>query len=232
MFGIEGINVNRVDLSGRLADEKPLEQMDFANLEATEFVVYAVPQKTGSYDFFLNNLRILTEPIPRALWPDKPLGEPVRIFYLYDYGNFIAMALGLPAVGWYSLGYLGVAIWSAFFAWIYGAAYRGFAGGRQSNVSVMSYAFIFSTTILAFRDGMLITIAKLALPYFFPIVLLTLLLRLMSPALLKSPREAPVLSGIVAPTSRQASEQVKRSERARARSRIAVPRAWRGSTVR
>jgi oligosaccharide repeat unit polymerase len=178
LFGVEGVNTNRVgsDVSGY--KNKPLEQMDFANLEPTEFVVYAVPKRTGSYDYFVNNLRIITEPIPRAIWKNKPIGDPVRFFYLYDYGNYIAMALGVPAMGWYSLGYLGVAIWAALFAWLYAYPYRRLCRGPQSNLAVMSYAIMFATAIVSFRDGLLLSIIKQLGAYMLPVAALLLLMRL------------------------------------------------------
>lgn len=184
LFGTEGINESRVGGNeGRFS--KPLEHMDFANLESFEFVVYAVPGRTGSFDYFLHNLRILTEPIPRALWKDKPMGEPVRLFYLYDHGNYIAMALGVPAVGWYSLGYIGVVMWAALFAWFYTICYRQFSRGKQGHFAVLGYAILLSTSFVAFRDGMILTILTLSLPYFAPLVLMLILVRLLAPELLQ-----------------------------------------------
>lgn len=69
-----------------------------------------------------------------------------------------------------SWGYLGVVIWSAFFGLIYGLVYRRFLRSRQSDLTVMSFVVFLATSILAFRDGSLLTIFKQGLFFFAPIV--------------------------------------------------------------
>jgi oligosaccharide repeat unit polymerase len=223
LFGIEGVNQNRV---GAERFHKPFEQMDFANLEAFEYMVYVVPQRSGTYDYFLNNLRVLTEPIPRALWKNKPLGEPFRRFYLYDYGNFIALASSVPAIGWYSMGYLGIVIWSAFFAWMYGAAYKRFVRSRQSNLALLSYSILLSTAILAFRDGALITVVKLSFYSFTPLLLIFGLVWMFRPSLLRS--GPPVVTRAAASA---APRTELRAYRRRAGDGHVVPRARRTSPL-
>ncbi|HYD24002.1 MAG TPA: O-antigen polymerase [Croceibacterium sp.] len=149
-------------------DARPLESQDIANLEFFEYLVWAVPKRTGSYDYFLHNLQIFTEPIPRALWKDKPVGAPIKMFELYRYGRTIGATSSMPGAGWYSWGYAGVAIWSAVFALIYGGAYRAVANSRQSNVAMITYAIFLATAVVAFRDGALITIMKQLLFYLVP----------------------------------------------------------------
>jgi hypothetical protein len=223
LFGVEGVNQNRV---GAEVYHKPFEVMDFANLEAFEFMVYAVPQRSGTYDYFLSNLRILTEPIPRALWKNKPLGDPFPRFYLYDYGTFIALASSMPAIGWYEWGYLGIVIWSAFFAWVYGAAYRRFARSRQSNVAVLSYAILLSTTILAFRDGALITVIKLAFYSFTPLILIGATISIFRPSLLRV--AVPPVARTAVPSE---PRMQLRAYRRRAGDGHVVPRARRTSPL-
>ena len=215
LFGIEGINEARV---GWGTHYKPFEHSDTAMLEAFQYVVYVVPQRSGSYDYFANNLRIITEPIPRALWPEKPYGSPVSFFNLYDYGTPIAMVLSMPGIGWYSLGYLGVAIWSALFAWFFGACYRSFAAGNQSNFATMSYAIVLGVAPLAFRDGLLLTILKLMFAYYLPLLLLLALVMIFYPQVLKRVSR-------MARSERAAPALQPRSQRQATRS--VVPRAWR-----
>jgi hypothetical protein len=51
-----------------------LEDMDLGNMEMFELLVYAIPQRTHTYSYFLDNLQVFTEPIPRMWWKGKPAG--------------------------------------------------------------------------------------------------------------------------------------------------------------
>lgn len=222
-FGLSGVNATRVWVDKKY---RPFEQNDTAMLEAFEFIVYAVPKRSGSYDYFTNNLRIFVEPIPRSWWKDKPAGSPVQFFHLYDYGNPIAMAHSMPGIGWLSMGYIGIVIWSALFAWFYGKAYALFASGRQTNLAVMTYAIVFSTTLIAYRDGLLITIIKLSFAYFIPLVVLIALVRLLDPRLLSSDHVGATGKAASIPRARgQLQPRAARNAAA-----ALVPRAWRGQT--
>lgn len=168
-------------------DLAPLEHMDFANLEYFEYIVYAVPQRTGTYDYFAHMLQIATEPIPRALWPDKPAGSPVQLFSLWDYGKPIGMTASLPGMGWMSLGYPGVAIQALIFALLFGYGYRALLMRRGGPVARLAYALVIGVSLIGFRDGTLLTLLRLVPFYFGPLLLALLFARLaagrMTPAL-------------------------------------------------
>ena len=152
----------------------PLEHMDFANLEYFEYMVYAVPKRTGTYDYFAHVLQVVTEPIPRVLWPDKPVGSPIQYFSLWDYGTPIGMTASIPGIGWMSLGYAGIVIQSLIFALIFGLLYRLLLTRRSSTLAVLAYALAISIGIIGFRDGTLLTLVRLV-PFFFGPLLLALL---------------------------------------------------------
>ena len=152
--------------------------MDFANLEYFEYIVHAVPQRTGTYDYFAHMLQIATEPIPRALWPDKPAGSPVQLFSLWDYGKPIGMTASLPGMGWMSLGYAGVAIQALIFALLFGYAYRALLLRRGGPVARLGYALVIGASLIGFRDGTLLTLVRLVPFYFGPLLLALLLARL------------------------------------------------------
>ena len=156
----------------------PLEHMDFANLEYFEFIVYAVPQRTGSWDYFAHNLQIFTEPVPRALWADKPIGSPVKFFELWDYGTPIGMTISLPGAGWMSLGYLGIVIYAAFFAFVYAWIYSRLLVRSVTATSMLAYALLVATSIVVFRDGLLLTLLRQLPFYFGPFVLALVIARL------------------------------------------------------
>ena len=164
------------------AELAPLEGMDFANLEYFEYIVYAVPQRTGTYDYFAGNLQIFTEPVPRALWKDKPIGSPVRTFSLWDYGRPIGMTASVPGAGWMSLGYPGVAIQALFFALLYAFGYRIFLQRKATPLAQLAYALLMATAFNVLRDGTLLTFVRQVPFHFGPLLLSLLALRILGPS--------------------------------------------------
>lgn len=199
-----------------------MESMDWANLEFFEYIVETVPRKTGTYGYFVDNLQVFTEPVPRKLWPEKPIGPPIRMFNLFDYGNPIGMTHSLPGYGWAQLGYLGVFAWCGLWGWALGAIYTAFARSRQGNLEVAAYFAFLPIFIIAFRDGAVITVLKTGVFYLTPVLAWMLAARLLGIPLYppRRPRErgAPV---IAAPAG-----QTPRSRRRVGTGEI-VPRAWR-----
>lgn len=157
-------------------ERKPLEHMDYANLEYFEYLVYAVPQRSGTHDYFLSYLQLFTEPVPRVLWPDKPAGPPVRPINLFDYGSPMGMTQSLPGAGWYELGWLGIVVHTAVFAALYSLFYRKAARPDASGMYLLFYVLLLATTIIGYRDGSLVSVAKMSLFYQAPVLLMALLL--------------------------------------------------------
>ncbi|MFM5953962.1 MAG: O-antigen polymerase [Novosphingobium sp.] len=155
-----------------LAQLRFLEGMDFANLEFFEYLVYVVPQRSGTWGYFLDNLQLFTQPIPRALWPGKPIGPPIQLFSLFDYGYPIGMTYSLPGEGWVQLGYLGVAIWCGMFGWLFGLAYNKFQKSRHGNPAVVAYLLFLPLGLTFFRDGFLLTIVQTAGFFLLPVLLI------------------------------------------------------------
>ena len=151
--------------------ERFLEGMDFANMEYFEYLVYVIPQRSGTYGYFNDVLQVFTEPVPRAIWPDKPAGAPFSRIKFFEYGNPITMSFSLPGEGWYSLGWIGVIIWSGVCGWALGWIYRRFVNGAQSAFQTATYMVFIPTLTLAFRDGQLVTVFRQSLFFFMPIFL-------------------------------------------------------------
>jgi hypothetical protein len=147
------------------------DQMDFANLEYLEYVVTVVPELTGTYDYFLNNLEIFTAPIPRTMWPSKPAGAPIVLYNLFDYGRPIGMSQTIVGQGWTDLGVIGVVIWCTLGGIAWGYYYRWFTQSSQTRFGVATYAMMLPLSVQWFRDGGLITIIKFPLFWVLPIVL-------------------------------------------------------------
>ncbi|MFC3175185.1 oligosaccharide repeat unit polymerase [Novosphingobium bradum] len=169
---------------GARIEERPEEDqfflygMDFANMEFFEYLVYVVPQRSGTYDYFLDNLQVFTEPIPRIWWSEKPVGEPLRRIRLFDYGFPIGMTRSLPGEGWYALGWIGVVMWCALWGGLLGKAYRNFVSRPQTTWRVACYMILVSTLIVGFRDGSLLTMARTIGVYFTPIAVWFVIARL------------------------------------------------------
>lgn len=162
----------------KLKELRFLEAMDFANLEFFEYLVYVVPQRSGTWGYFLNNLQLLTQPIPRAIWEGKPVGPPIQLFSLFDYGYPIGMTNSLPGEGWVQLGYLGVIIWCALFGWLFGVAYNKFQQSRHGNPILLTYLLFLPLSLTFFRDGFLLTIVQTAVFFLFPIWLIVRIAKL------------------------------------------------------
>lgn len=158
-------------------EPKWLEGMDFGNMEYFEFIVYAVPQRSGEYGYFTNNLQLFTEPVPRVLWPGKPAGAPFSNIKLFDYGYPIGMTRSLPGEGWYSLGWFGVIVWCGLWGAALGWLYRRWADSDQSTLKTLAYLLFLPSLVISYRDGTLLTVARQNLWFLAPVILAALLAR-------------------------------------------------------
>ena len=152
------------------SDEPFLGGMDFANMEYLEYVVYVVPQRSQTYTYFTELLQVFTEPIPRVLWPGKPIGAPIKMFSMFDYGYPIGATWSLPGVGWMGLGWPGVIMLCGLWGYGLGWIYRKFAQSDQSAFKVAAYMCFMPIMVVAFRDGLILTVLRQGIFYMFPIV--------------------------------------------------------------
>jgi hypothetical protein len=220
----------------------PMEGMDLGNLEMVEYLIHTVPRKTGTYEYFVDQLQIFTEPVPRALWKDKPIGQPIRFFNLFDYGFPIGMTRSMPGEGWTQLGLLGVAVWCGLWGIFLGWIYNAWIASRQSAIQTTAYFSLLCMLIIVYRDGLLLTLLRQGLFIMLPCALWFLFARLMSTPradelreramgqLLRLRRQAalPASDGPARAESRNeavASALVPRSRRHAAEA--VLPRAWR-----
>ncbi|MBT0668338.1 oligosaccharide repeat unit polymerase [Novosphingobium profundi] len=148
-----------------------LEGMDFGNMEFYEYIVHVVPKRTGTFGYFLDNLQLLTEPIPRMLWKGKPIGAPIQMFNLFDYGTPFGLTYSLPGEGWMQLGWPGVVIWCAFIGALCGWVYERVVNSQHSNFTVASFCVLTPLLLTFFRDGIIITFVKTAFWFGFPLLL-------------------------------------------------------------
>ena len=157
---------------------KFMEGMDFGNLEYFEYIVYVVPKRSGTYDYFLENLQLFTEPIPRVLWPGKPVGAPIKRVYLFDYGSPVGMTKSLPGQGWYFMSWFGVVIWCGLWGYGLGWIYRRFVEGPQNTLQVATYMIFLPVMVVAYRDGTILTVFRQGIFFLAPIALWFLIARM------------------------------------------------------
>jgi hypothetical protein len=143
---------------------------DFASFDSLTFIVGVVPDHTDTYTFGTQYLQLFTEPIPRALWTNKPAGPPIEFFDLNDYGNFRGLTPSLVGDGWMSFGWLGVGITLGTAGVILGIAYSAFA--RNQDIAHRAFAFLICNAVIVqlFRDGG-ITVFKFLLFTLAPVLL-------------------------------------------------------------
>lgn len=155
----------------RKVEKHFFDAQDFANLEYLQYVVWVVPDLTGTYDYFIHNLQVLTEPIPRVLWSGKPVGPPIRMFNYFDYGNPVGFTVSLPGQGWANLGVFGVVIWCAFGGALWARLYNWFMEGPQGRFQVAIYCVMLPIAVQWFRDGTLLSLIKFPLFLMLPVLI-------------------------------------------------------------
>lgn len=159
---------SRIDFENQ---EPFLGGMDFSNMEYMEYVVYVVPQRSKSYTYFSETLQLFTEPIPRVLWPGKPIGPPIKFFSMWDYGTPIGATWSLPGVGWMGLGWPGVVFLCGLWGYVLGLIYRRFVESDQSTFKVAAYMCFMPIMVVAYRDGYVLTVFRQGIFYMAPILL-------------------------------------------------------------
>lgn len=149
-----------------------LDNLDFGNYEFLTYIVSAVPEKTGTFTFGAQYLQLFTEPVPRMLWSEKPIGEPIKMFDLNGYGNFIGLTSSLAGDAWMSGGWLGIVIivfiLCTFYGWLFSLLIR------RANISPYHSAALVvfvGLLIQAYRDGGVVSLAKFSLFSLLPIIL-------------------------------------------------------------
>lgn len=210
---------DEVELISTGDDMRFLEGMHAANMEFFEYLVITVPEKSGHYGYFVENLQIFTEPVPRVLWKNKPVGAPIRMFDWGRLGRPVGMTGSLPGEGWTQAGWLGVIFWCALSGFLMGRAYEWFVRGPQSIFAVLAYMLFLPQCVLFFRDGVILSPLRDGVFYLLPIGLMWLAYRAMDfPPLrhLKRLVELPA-RGAAMPAPVPAMADTSPAERRRAR---------------
>jgi len=143
---------------------------DFANFDFLTFVTAVVPDRTGTFTYGSQYLQLFTEPIPRKLWPGKPIGAPVSYFSLNNYGNFTGMTVTLVGDGWMSGGWIGLIITLSVVGAVLGVLHRWFWRHAADNLASIFYIVGLAMVPQWYRDGG-ISVAKFLFWNLVPLIL-------------------------------------------------------------
>jgi hypothetical protein len=172
-FAGQRFEPKQVDSTLPAADRfrRKYDNPDFANFDFLTYTVSVVPEKTGMYTYGLQYLQLFTEPIPRKLWPDKPVGSPVPLFNINAYGNFVGRTVSLVGDGWMNGGWVGLIITVGIVGTLLGLAHRWFWNiADKNNIAALVYMMGLPMCIQWFRDGG-ISIAKFVFWNLSPLLL-------------------------------------------------------------
>ncbi len=163
-------SVGQAGVAGRDQLQAKYDSPDFANFDYLTFVMAVVPERTGMYTYGGQYAQLFTEPIPRQLWPGKPVGSPIRLFNLNNYGYFFGLTLSLVGDGWMSGGWIGIIVTMTAVGAILGALHRWFWKHIQNNLAALCYLVGLAMIPQWYRDGG-ISIAKFAFWNLSPLLL-------------------------------------------------------------
>lgn len=148
----------------------PFDSLDFASYEYLIFIGAVVPDRTGTYSYGLQYLQLFTEPIPRTLWPGKPVGAPIKTVDLNQFGNFLGLTRSLPGDGWINGGYIGVLFTLGVGGFILCALYVH-AYLQGSFWTQIAWIASIPYSVQLFRDGGIVSISRFLLFALLPIIL-------------------------------------------------------------
>ena len=169
---LEGEQFNpTLGMSAAEKQRKNLDTQDFANFDYLVAVVSTVPKRTDMYTYGCQYLQLFTEPIPRILWPGKPVGAPVSFFSLNQYLNFTGLTVSLVGDGWMNGGWVGVAVTMAIAGAILGLAHRSFWAKFNLPIPAMLYISFLGISPNWFRDGG-ISVFKFLMFIWLPVLIL------------------------------------------------------------
>ncbi|MBN1665577.1 MAG: oligosaccharide repeat unit polymerase, partial [Anaerolineales bacterium] len=129
----------------------------------------------GEYFYLKTYLPMLTLPIPRALYPGKPLGG----FYVYEISTTTrpmgrnGMITTLHGQSYVAFGYIGVFCIAYFFAYLLGRYYHRAYRCPSESVYRLIYLVVAVSLIQVYRDGLLSLLVFTAV-YMMPVFILAI----------------------------------------------------------
>lgn len=170
LFTGEAIEETNASMTQQDKAKVKYDTQEFANFDYLCHIVRTVPDRTGTYTYGTQYLQLFTEPIPRKLWPGKPIGAPLALVNLNKYGNFMGLTPSLPGDGWMSGGWVGLIITMGLVGGLLGKAHRWFWTHSNNNLAALFYLVGLAMLPQWFRDGG-ISIAKFLFWNLSPLIL-------------------------------------------------------------
>ncbi len=177
VFSLAGAMRNNVvsDLSLGQMYDLSVERMlvaDDVNFIDGFMMIYQVYPKLLDYDYGLEHVAIFLRPIPRSLWPGKPLASWVRN-YQAKYNGEVLNSAGFSPTIWgvfYAEGGIaGIIIFSVFWGWFLGFLYRKFSCFK-SDLSYLLVGILIASLIPIFRSGDMAGDFAIVLMSFWPVI--------------------------------------------------------------
>jgi O-antigen polysaccharide polymerase Wzy len=141
--------------------KRRFDTQDFANFDYLAYIVWVVPERSGTYTYGVQYLQLFTDPIPRILWKGKPVGAPVKTGVdLGLYGNFLGLTDSLAGDGWINGGWIGLIITLLLAGALAGWAHRYFWSNIQNSAPCLFYLVGVAMLPQWYRDGSIISVAK------------------------------------------------------------------------
>ena len=148
-----GVSWQDLTLSDYFARTPLGDSQEFGMFEYLTYLVKYFPDSNYGFSYFTQYLEIFTQPIPRALWHGKPVGSPIKLIDLNEFGNFDGLTQSLPGAGWISLGLVGLLTLPSASGVVFSLFYR-YAAKNWNKVDVRSlYIVALPFSVQWFRDG-------------------------------------------------------------------------------
>lgn len=126
---------------------------DFANYEYLNYILVHVPDTSGGYANFAPYLELFVRPIPRMLWPGKPIGSPVESFNLNDFGNFLGLTPSAVGDAWLNGGVLGIITVFILVGMVSNYSFSRFLRASEDSFIRVGYIFLLPLVLQWARDG-------------------------------------------------------------------------------
>lgn len=132
-----------------------LKMADDVNFIDGFMMIYQVYPKILDYDYGFEHIEILLRPIPRSLWPNKPVGSWVRK-YQEKYNGEVLNSAGFSPTIWgvfYSEGgIIGIVVLSVLWGYMLSYLYRSFTS-FNSGLASMLIGILLASLVPIFRSG-------------------------------------------------------------------------------
>lgn len=148
----------------------PLDTLDMSTFEVQTAAISIVPKLTESYTYFTEHVRLLTEPIPRALWPSKPFGDPIKTIEINRFANMVTLSTGWYGQGWLSFGLLGVVVTCLIYVLLSSFILRILLLNIGPNTA-FAYTVLIPLHLQWMRDGVLVSVTKFTLFLTLPAII-------------------------------------------------------------